>query len=249
MPASMVDQRFKDETLPTSWCAGCGIGAVASTFIEAVREAGLADNSLILYSGIGCASRIPEVLNFDNRTAADSLFISTIAVDREKNADRKAVVFLDNADIMYSGLSDWDGLGTSSDILFIHMNSLLFIESENRMYTNTPFIRRTADHGDLPFNMPAVAISHGARFVARWTPLRIGWLKYSIIDALSKEGFSYIEVLTPCVVFKTRSNMIRSAADRILFYDHITKFNDQLDYNVLDLRNPDKILVGLFVNK
>lgn len=245
-----VDQRSCEEKQSVPWCAGCGIGAVANAFVDAVRESKLNDDPFI-YTGNGCASRIPEVLNLEHRMVGDSLFIDAIIGDREKEKEnkRRAVVFLDNADIMLSALSDWHDLQECANILIIHVNNSMFVESANSYFANTPFIRRSARHGDLPFNVPALAISCGACFVARWTPFRVGWLKYSMIDALAKRGFSYIEVLTPCVIFQPQSNMLRSAAERMAFYQNITEFTDNDNAVRLDIRGKSKIAIGTFVDK
>lgn len=242
------NQRLQTEMLPTAWCAGCAIGAVLGIFIEAIRETGIADNALIVYSGIGCTGQMPNFLHITNRFINDSLFIRAIEEDRKKNAHQKAVVFLDNADILYSGLKDWMAPTIMPDVLFIHVNNTIFIETKKRRYANTPFLRRVDEFGDLPFNMPALAISRGARYVARWTPYRVGWLKYSIIEGVAKEGFSYIEIVSPCVIFQAHSSTIRSAAERISFYEKNTEFVDHDTCDDLDLRTSGKLAIGTFIN-
>ncbi len=240
---------LRQELLPTAWCAGCGIGSVAGIFAEAVKEKGITADALALYSGIGCASRIPDTLDIAHCRISDSMFINALGRSCDSNNGKKAVVFLDNADIMYTGLEDWVHLDAGQDMLFIHTNNLIYVETANGVYANTPFARHTTGKSVLPFNMSGLAIEHGARFVARWTPLQIGWMKFSIIDALGKNGFSYIELLTPCVVLKPDSSVVLSAADRMLFYDRITRFSDPLDCQALDLRCPSKIAVGLFADR
>jgi 2-oxoglutarate ferredoxin oxidoreductase subunit beta len=70
--------------------------------------------------------------------------------------------------------------------------------------TKTP----TSPYGNIenPFNLVALVASAGATMVSRWTVMHPTQLKNSIKRGLTKKGFSFIEVISPCTTGYGRLN-------------------------------------------
>ena len=160
------------------------------------------------------------------------------------------VAFTNNADFLMSSAKDFLDIGRkNANILVLHINNLIYCYTKNEIIPTTPFMRTSADNNfELPFNIPHLAKSSGAKYVARWTSLRAGWLKYSIIDALSKPSFSVVEVILPCVIYNTIDSKIGDGVDRMKFYSDNSIMKQYETTEKLDLRSQREIIIGKFVD-
>ncbi len=55
----------------------------------------------------------------------------------------------------------------------------------------------------MPLNMPAIAILHGCTFVARAFAGDVDHLKNILVQAIRHKGFSYVDVIQPCITWGT----------------------------------------------
>ena len=69
-----------------------------------------------------------------------------------------------------------------------------------------------------PFNLPHLAASCGATYVARWTSLHIRRLTKSFTEAIHRKGFRFIEVIAPCSTLYARLNKLGTGLDLMRFY-------------------------------
>jgi 2-oxoglutarate ferredoxin oxidoreductase subunit beta len=246
-----IDSLFPPNLMPSVWCPGCGIGTIVYTFVQAVEEMGLESDKIFVVSGIGCTGKIAEYLQFKFCETTEGNVINHAADLATKNTDLKVVAFTNNADFLISNTKDIFEIGRKkANILVLHINNLIYCYTKNEVIPTTPFMRTSADNNfELPFNIPHLAKSSGARYVARWTSLRAGWLKYSIIDALSKPRFSLIEVILPCVIYDTIGSKIGDGVDRMKFYSDNSIIKQYAATEKLDLRSQKEIIIGKFVDK
>jgi 2-oxoglutarate ferredoxin oxidoreductase subunit beta len=112
-------------------------------------------------------------------------------------------------------------------------------------------IGSTAPYGcyEYPFNLPFLAESSGAVYVARWTSLHVRRLTDTISEALLKPGFSFIEVISPCPTLYARRNRLGSGLDLLKFYHDNAIINHNASTSEVDIAYQNNIVVGNFVNK
>ncbi|UCF13512.1 MAG: hypothetical protein JSW06_04440 [Thermoplasmatales archaeon] len=246
-----IDSFFHPNSMPSVWCPGCGIGTIVYTYVQAVKEMNVEPDKICVVSGIGCTGKIAEYLNFGSHEITDGNVIAYAANLAAKKQYMKVTLFTNNADFLVSSAKDFLEIGkTMANLLVIHNNNIIYCITENGAIPTTPFIRTSASNDfELPFNIPHLAKSSGAEYVARWTPLHAGWLKYSIIDALSKQALSVIEVVSPCVMFFTFTNKIGDAADQLRFYRDNSVMKQYEPTEHLDLRSKREVIIGKFVDK
>jgi len=246
-----IDSFFSPELMPSVWCPGCGIGTIVYTFVQAVEEMNLDPNKICIVSGIGCTGKIADYLNIDSRVTTKDNVIVHAANLAAKKQNQKVIVFTNNADFLVSSVKDILDIGRKRlNLLIIHINNIIYCITENGVVPTTPFMRVSANNNfELPFNIPHLVKSSGAVYVARWTPLRAGWLKYSIIDTFSKRSLSAIEVVSPCVMYYTFSSKIGDATDQLRFYSNNSIMKQFESTEHLDLRAQNEVIIGKFVDK
>ncbi len=83
--------------------------------------------------------------------------------------------------------------------------------------------------------------------MARWTAIHVKRIRESMKKAITKKGFSFIEIITPCPEEYGRRNKI---ADPILGMKWLKEVSEvRSNINPIDaVVGPDKIVVGEFVN-
>ena len=243
-------QFLREEAFPTVWCPGCGIGTVLSSLIEAARSARIEPSGLSLVAGMGCTGKLPECVTMNTVSVADG-FVLRAAVERKKKAPKTRVVaFTGNADFLLSGGGDLpEAAASGCDLLVLYVNNLIYAAGEESLHPITPFMRPDwSGRHEIPFNLPHLAWISGACYVARWTPLRSGWLRHSLIEGWSRPGLAFIEVISPCLVFDVNSGKIRDTIERMEFYSETEDFRGDEPTKQLDLRCPGKIIIGKFVD-
>jgi len=99
---------------------------------------------------------------------------------------------------------------------------------------------------ERPPNIPHVAKSCGAVYVARWTALHKTELTESMAEALQKTGFSAIEVLLPGTGYFPGIKELEWASELLKFYHmHSVKKNGEDTRNV-EITSDKQIIVGKF---
>jgi len=84
--------------------------------------------------------------------------------------------------------------------------------------------------------------------VARWTSLHLRRVTKSISEAINKRGFSFIEVITPCVTLYARRNRLGQGLDLLKYYYDNSDIQHGADTKDLDINFQGKLIVGKFVD-
>lgn len=102
---------------------------------------------------------------------------------------------------------------------------------------------------ETPFNLPHLAASSGASYVARWTCLHIRRLTWSIEEAIGKKGFRFIEAVAPCPTLYARLNKLGSGLDAMRFYHDTAEIQNGADTRDVDVSFQSPIICGKFVDE
>lgn len=236
------------------WCPGCGIGSEVNAFAEAVKRSGIDPDKLAVVSGIGCTGRVAGYVDFDSIHTTHGRAIPVATGLKLANPNMKVVVF--------SGEGDLTGIGgnhfihaarRNMDIVVICNNNFTYGMTGGQVTPTTPSsaISSTTPFGnhEYPFNLPFLADAAGATYVARWTSMHSRNLIQSIEEALSRKGFSFIEVVSPCTTLYLRRNRLGDGVDALQFYQENAVLKHGADTRTLDLDFQGKITIGKFVEK
>ena len=170
------------------------------------------------------------------------------------NPDMKVVVF--------SGDGDISGIGgnhlihaarRNMDLVVICVNNFNYAMTGGQVAPTTPMGANasTAPYGNFEysFSLPYLVEASGATYVARWTALHLRRVTKSIQEALSRKGFSFIEVITPCVTLYARRNRLGDGLNLLKYYYDKSEIRHGADTRTLDIDYQGKLVVGKFVEK
>lgn len=236
------------------WCPGCGIGSEVNAFAEAVKRSGIDPDKLAVVSGIGCTGRVAGYVDFDSIHTTHGRAIPVATGLKLANPNMKVVVF--------SGEGDLTGIGgnhfihaarRNMDIVVICNNNFTYGMTGGQVTPTTPHsaISSTTPFGnhEYPFNLPFLADAAGATYIARWTSMHSRNLIQSIEEALSRKGFSFIEIISPCTTLYLRRNRLGDGVDALQFYQESAVLKHGADTREADIDFQGKIVIGKFVDK
>lgn len=249
-----LEKYLRSDRLPHTWCPGCGIGTVAHAFIKAVDELKLDPSQIAIISGIGCTGRIPLYLKFDGAHVLHGRAIPVALGVKLARPNLKVVVFGGDGDILSIGGNHLiHAARKNADIIVIMVNNFIYGLTGGQVAPTTPKEAYTYtspyNPDSKPFNAVQLVAASGATYVARWSTAYPVLLKESIKKALTRRGFSFIEVISQCPEifgrlngFKTPYDLLKKIKDVGVIRKNISPFDAKYDWN-------SEITLGEFVNK
>ncbi|MCD6192994.1 MAG: 2-oxoacid:ferredoxin oxidoreductase subunit beta [Candidatus Aminicenantes bacterium] len=249
-----IEDLLRMDRIPHIWCPGCGIGTVVTSFAEALKKTDLDLDKVAVVSGIGCTGRVAGYIKLDSFHTTHGRPVAFATGLKLANPELKVVVF--------SGDGDLAGIGgnhlihaarRNMDLVVICVNNFNYAMTGGQVAATTPLEANasTAPYGnfEFPFNLPFLMEAAGATYVARWTALHLRRVTMSIMEALQRKGFSFIEVITPCVTLYARRNRLGDGLNLLRYYYDNSEIQHGADTRQLDISFQGKIIVGKFVDK
>jgi len=200
----------------TTLCAGCGHNAVSERIVECFYEMGIQPWSVAKFSGIGCSSKSPAYfLGLSHGFNAVHGRMPAIATG----------ALLANRHLLGVGVTgdgDTASIGLGQFMHLVRRNiPLIYVIENNGVYGLTKGqFSATADVGstlktgtsnDLPpFDCCALALEWGATFVARSFSGDKKQLQAILKAAISHNGLTVIDVISPCVTFNDHTGSTKS---------------------------------------
>ena len=192
-----------------TWCPGCGNFGILTAVKKAVKileEHGIKKDHIIISSGIGCHGKIFDYLNLSGLYSLHGRSIATIQGIKLANPDLKVIDFAGDGDALGEGISHLlFAAKRNADItVIIHDNGTYALTTGQFSPTSEKgFKSPSSPTGNIeePFNPLTLMMEVGATFVARGYAGKIDHLADLMVKAVEHEGFSFIDVLQPSVVF------------------------------------------------
>jgi 2-oxoglutarate ferredoxin oxidoreductase subunit beta len=204
--APRTAQSYKSGYKPI-WCPGCGDYSVLSSVMRAFAKLDLAPEEVVVVSGIGCSSRIP---------AYTSCYGFHGVHGRALAAGTGLKVARPDLTVLVAG-GDGDGYSIGGNH-FLHACrrnvDLTYIVMDNHVYGMTkgqpsPTTEPDWDSRLSPggtgvrvFHPLVIALASGANFIARAFSGDPNGTADIIAQAIRHPGFSFVEILSPCVTFR-----------------------------------------------
>ena len=197
-------------------CAGCGHDSISASIIEACFELSIPPHRIAKLSGIGCSSKTPTYF-LGNSHGFNSVHGRMPSVATGAN--------MANRDLTYIGVSgdgDTASIGMGQFVHVIRRNlNMVYIVMNNGCYGLTKGQdSATADEGSKskagsvnpfqPIDLAGLALELGASFVAQSFSGDKEQLIPLIKEAISHQGFAFINVISPCVTFNNSPGSTKS---------------------------------------
>ena len=248
-----LDRYLKPGRIPHIWCAGCGIGIAFTAFIKALEQSGAPLDKTVVVSGIGCSGRAAGYLNLDTYHTTHGRALPFATGLKLANPELRVIVFSGDGDLFAIGGNHFiHAARRNVDLTVICINNFNYGMTGGQGGPTTPLDARTTTTpygcGEHPFNLVHLAQAAGASYVARWTVLNTYELRESMVQAMAKKGFSFIEVVSPCPTGYVRRNKLGGLLDVMKYYRDHTHLADTLDVEDTALLFKGDIAVGKFVD-
>jgi 2-oxoglutarate ferredoxin oxidoreductase subunit beta len=249
-----IENLLRMDRIPHIWCPGCGIGVVVTSFAEALRKSGVDLKKTAILSGIGCTGRVAGYVKLDSIHTTHGRAVPVATGLKLANPELKVVVFSGDGDIAGIGGNHFiHAARRNMDIVIICVNNFNYAMTGGQVAATTPITANasTAPFGNFeyPFNLPYLAEASGATYVARWTALHLRRVTKSMQEALGRRGFSFIEVITPCVTLYARRNRLGDGLNLLKYYYEKSEIQHGADTRDVDISYQGKLIVGKFVDK
>ncbi|MFA6503705.1 MAG: thiamine pyrophosphate-dependent enzyme [Patescibacteria group bacterium] len=189
-----------------SWCPGCGDFGIEAALKSALSKSNIEPKRVMTVGGIGCSGLLPywtktnSFVGLHGRALPAAIGMSI--------ADPGSQV------VVMAGDGDAYGIGVGHLVHAFRRNQkLVYMVANNGVYALTkgqvsPTAELNAKGSSTPFgiNMPPIdpislALISGGTFVARGFAGDIPHLAEIIERAIAHEGFSFIDILQPCVSY------------------------------------------------
>ena len=250
------DHLLRTERIPHIWCPGCGLGIVLKCYIEAVAASEIPVDKHVLVSGIGCTGRMAGYVNMDSYHVTHGRPIPFATGMKIVRPDLEVTVISGDGDLITIGGNHlMHAIRRNIDINIFLVNNFNYGMTGSQLGATTPLGARTSTspygNPEQPINLPLIAASLGAPFVARWTTLHVRQLTEAMKKAMRVKGTAFIEILSPCPVGFGAYNQMREGVAEMKHYLE----NCVIDHDA-DLRNVEitmkpgyPIIVGNFVER
>jgi len=192
------------------WCLGCGDygvnSAVQQVIMSLVNEGGVPLENMFALSGIGCSSKEPDMLRVNAYQGQHGRSLPVAIGVAIANPGLKVLDFGGDGDTYAIGMEHFmHSIIRNVNVTLIIMN--------NQVYGLTKGQASPTAHGGLrtistpegkkgrPVNPLRLAIAGGAAFVGRGVSWQRNELVDLILKAVNTNGFSLVDVFSPCVTY------------------------------------------------
>lgn len=192
-----------------TWCVGCGnFGILAATkkAITALYDDGMKLSDFVITCGIGCHGKIFDYLNISGVYGLHGRALATAQGIKLANPNLHVLSFGGDGDSLGEGLEHTlFAAKRNMDItLILHNNGNYGLTTgQASPLSNTGFKGLSTPMGNIeaPFSPVTLLAEAGATFIARGYSAKIDHLSEMILLGIKHKGFSFIEVLQPCVSY------------------------------------------------
>lgn len=189
--------------------------------VEMVNNGTLKKENITAFAGIGCHGKISDYVNVNSFTSLHGRLIPAMTGAKCANPTLTVIGFSGDGDSYSEGIEHLvHAARRNSDInLFIH-NNQIFALTTGQATALSPkgFKGRSTPQGSIeePFNSLLLVLASGATFVARSYAGDIAGTKRIMQEAVNHRGFSYVDIIQPCITFFDTRDYFK---DRVYWID------------------------------
>jgi len=192
-----------------TWCPGCGnfgILAALKNAVSSLIAKGTPKENIVVVSGIGCGSKIIDYLDLNSFSSLHGRPIASAEGIKLGNPKLRVIVCAGDGGTYNEGISHLiHAAKRNSDITVLVHDNRSFALTTGQFTATSPrgFKGKSTPEGSIedPFNPLKLMLASKATFIARGYSAKMEHLQNLIIKGVQHQGFSFIEILQPCVSF------------------------------------------------
>jgi len=190
-----------------TWCPGCGNFAILRAFervVERLINEGITRGKIVIASGIGCHGKIADYLALPSFHVIHGRVPPFLTGVKLANPELIAVGFVGDGDALNEGVEHLIHAArrNTDTTIFLHNNGVFGLTTGQVTATSPKGWRsKSTPYGnpENPINPCSLMLISGATFVARAFAGKD--LEEIMYEAIKHRGFSFVEILQPCVSF------------------------------------------------
>lgn len=247
--------KLYNNDVEVTWCAGCGDFGILSAVKQALAELEILPHEVLLVSGIGCGSKLPDYINANGLTTLHGRALPVAQGAKLANHALKVIAVTGDGDGYGIGANHFmHAMRRNSDIVHIVENNMVYGLTKGQYSPTSPhgFITGTSPEGaiETAMNPLALALSTGATFVARGFSGDPKHLAGLIMEGIQHKGYALIDVLQACIIYN-RVNTVPWYRERVYKLEETTGY-DASDRDAAWQKAHqwgDKIPIGVFYRR
>ena len=213
MKTEIVKKYLRLDKMPTVWCPGCGHGIIMGSLLRALELRGRSKDDIALVSGIGCSGRTPGYVDVHTLHTTHGRAIAFATGIKMMNPEMSVIVVMGDGDCAAIGGNHFiHAARRNMDITAVVYNNGIYGMTGGQVSPTTPYdaFATTAPYGQMepPFDIVELALGAGATYVARSSVHNVPKLDELIVKGIKNNGFSVIDVITPCPIAYGRRNKL-----------------------------------------
>lgn len=245
---------IKSNIRPT-WCPGCTNFLILESFVETLEEMKREElidlKKVIMVCGIGCHGKLFDYLNLSGFNALHGRALPLALGIKLANKELKVVCFVGDGDMYCEGLDHLIHLSRyNADIkVFVHNNQNFALTTGQPTSTSQKgFKSKAKPEGENlePLDPVLLLLSSKASFVARTYCLEIEKTKEIIKDAILHKGFSFVDILQPCITF---NDFRKDIENKIFWLDKPFSSREEAISRYLEISKSGRILLGIVLKE
>lgn len=211
----LYDWLRHDKKFPHVWCPGCGLGILLASMVRAFVKMGLSKDEVALVAGIGCSGRLPVYVDVGSIHTTHGRALTFATGIKLSKPEMTVITVMGDGDAMAIGGNHLiHAARRNLDITAIIVNNYTYGMTGGQYSPTTPMGSKASTaffgHIEPSFDISALCATAGASFVARTTVYHVNQMDGLLVQAISKRGFSVVEVLSPCYTNFGRQNRMGS---------------------------------------
>jgi 2-oxoglutarate ferredoxin oxidoreductase subunit beta len=242
----MADDLTTDTEI--TWCPGCGNFGIFNAFKKAVEKLsglGIGRGQIFMAAGIGQHAKIFDYAKISGFYSLHGRSMATAQGVKLANPDLNVIDFVGDGDAMGEGLAHlMFAAKRNADITVVmHDNGIYALTTGQRSPLSPKGYKgpsTPAGSEEEPFNPLTLMLEAGATFVARGYSGEIDHLADLMVQAILHKGFSFLDVLQPCVTFNNKYQEYNKLVEVM------ESASESYDEALVQARRKDKLPIGIF---
>jgi len=230
------------------WCPGCGDFGFLNALLKSFETLQLKPENTAVCSGIGCSSRLPGYVKAYAFNGVHGRVLPFATGVKMASPESTVIAIGGDGDGFSIGAGHIGHAARKNiDITYFVLDNSIYGLTKGQASPTTPLgvKTKTTFYGNMgmTFNPVRMLIAYNASYVARTFSGDPKHAQKIITEAIQHKGFSFVEVLSPCVTFRGK-DQFKLIREKSYYLDDTYDYTNEVKaFDVAN--NEERIAMGL----